>query len=361
MNQDWKNTNLSFEERTANLVSQMTLEEKVSQMTYSSGALPRFGIPEYNWWNECLHGVARAGVATVFPQAIGLASMFDEELMKKIASVISDEARIKHHEAEAQGDHGIYKGLTMAWQLCQYAHSGCQYRKRRRFLCFRSFAGLFRLPGDAGGGSRSCPAVGVDLLGLVPSCIQEDPARINVGVSTRGKEQKMDALTCLKTRRSIRSYRPLQVEEEQLRQVLEAGTYAATCMGWQGVKMVVIQDRETLNLLSRMNAEIMGIDGDPFYGAPTVIVVLVDTSRGLWVEDGALVMGNLMNAAHALGLGSCWVHRAREEFDSEEGKALLQKWGAPEGYVGVAHCVLGYPDGIAPQPAPRREDYILRI
>lgn len=171
----------------------------------------------------------------------------------------------------------------------------------------------------------------------------------------------MDALTCLKTRRSIRSYRPLQVEEEQLRQVLEAGTYAATCMGWQGVKMVVIQDRETLNLLSRMNAEIMGIDGDPFYDAPTVIVVLVDTSRGLWVEDGALVMGNLMNAAHALGLGSCWVHRAREEFDSEEGKALLQKWGVPEGYVGVAHCVLGYPDGAAPQPAPRREDYILRI
>ena len=113
MNQDWKNTNLSFEERTANLVSQMTLEEKVSQMTYSSSALPRFGIPEYNWWNECLHGVARAGVATVFPQAIGLASMFDEDLMKKIASVISDEARIKHHEAEAQGDHGIYKGLTM--------------------------------------------------------------------------------------------------------------------------------------------------------------------------------------------------------------------------------------------------------
>ena len=171
----------------------------------------------------------------------------------------------------------------------------------------------------------------------------------------------MDALTCLKTRRSIRSYRPLQVEEEQLRQVLEAGTYAATCMGWQGVKMVVIQDRETLNLLSRMNAEIMGIDGDPFYGAPTVIAVLVDTSRGLWVEDGALVMGNLMNAAHALGLGSCWVHRAREEFDSEEGKALLQKWGVPEGYVGVAHCVLGYPDGAAPQLVPRREDYILRI
>lgn len=83
MNQDWKNTNLSFEERTANLVSQMTLEGKVSQMTYSSSALPRFGIPEYNWWNECLHGVARAGVATVFPQAIGLASMFDEDLMKK--------------------------------------------------------------------------------------------------------------------------------------------------------------------------------------------------------------------------------------------------------------------------------------
>ena len=108
----WKDTNRSFDERVADLVSQMTLEEKASQMLYDSFALSRFGIPEYNWWNECLHGVARGGTATVFPQAIGLAAMFDKPMMRKVADVISDEARIRHHVAKKHGDHGIYKGLT---------------------------------------------------------------------------------------------------------------------------------------------------------------------------------------------------------------------------------------------------------
>jgi beta-glucosidase len=108
----WKDFGRDFDERVGNLVAQMTLEEKVSQMLYTSFALTRFEIPEYNWWNECLHGVARAGTATVFPQAIGLAAMFDREMMYNVADIISDEARIKHHIAKDKEDFGIYKGLT---------------------------------------------------------------------------------------------------------------------------------------------------------------------------------------------------------------------------------------------------------
>ena len=113
MDNRWKDTSLSFEERAKNLADQMTLEEKVSQMTYFSSALSRFSIPEYNWWNECLHGVARAGVATMFPQPIGMAASFDTKQLFEIASIISDEARIKHHAAAEKEDRGIYKGLTM--------------------------------------------------------------------------------------------------------------------------------------------------------------------------------------------------------------------------------------------------------
>lgn len=113
MDHSWKDTHLSFEERAEILVSQMTLEEKVSQMTYYASALPRFGILEYNWWNECLHGVARAGTATMFPQPIGMAASFNVERLREVASIISDEARIKHRAADEFDDHGIYKGLTM--------------------------------------------------------------------------------------------------------------------------------------------------------------------------------------------------------------------------------------------------------
>ena len=113
MDHRWKDTSLSFEERASILVGQMTLEEKVSQMTYFSSALSRFSIPEYNWWNECLHGVARAGTATMFPQPIGMAASFDARQLYEVACVISDEARVKHHAAAAKEDRGIYKGLTM--------------------------------------------------------------------------------------------------------------------------------------------------------------------------------------------------------------------------------------------------------
>lgn len=166
----------------------------------------------------------------------------------------------------------------------------------------------------------------------------------------------------MKERRSVRAYRPEQITEEQLNAILEAGTYAPTGMGMQSPKIVVVQDKETIAKLSKMNAEIMGTNTDPFYGAPTVLVVLADTERPTCVEDGSLVMGNLMLAAHSVGVGSCWIHRAKQEFESAEGKELLKKWGIPETYIGVAHCILGYPvEGKVGTAKPRKEDYIVRV
>jgi len=170
-----------------------------------------------------------------------------------------------------------------------------------------------------------------------------------------------ETMQTILSRRSCRSYKPEQIREEDLQQILLAGTYAATGRGLQPVKIVVVQDPETIAQLRRMNAEIMGVTSDPFYGAPTVCVVLADTDTYTWLEDGSLVMGNLMLAAEAVGAASCWIHRARQEFDSPEGKALLKKWGIPERYRGVGHCILGY---AAEEPAPakaRKADFIHRV
>lgn len=166
----------------------------------------------------------------------------------------------------------------------------------------------------------------------------------------------------LKERRSIRKYQDRQIEEADLQKILEAGMYAPTGMGMQSPLMVVVQDRDTISKLSKMNARIFGNENmDPFYGAPTVIVVLADKNRHTYIEDGSLVMGNLMNAAHALGLGSCWIHRAKQEFESEEGKELLRQWGIEGDYAGIGHCIIGYPDGAIPEAKPRKENYIYRV
>ena len=170
-----------------------------------------------------------------------------------------------------------------------------------------------------------------------------------------------EVLRALKERRSVRAYRPEQIKESELQQILEAGAYAPSGMGAQPVIMVVVQDKETIAALGKLNAAVMGAETDPFYGAPTVIVVLADRSRGTWLEDGSLAMGNLMNAAHSLGLGSCWVHRAREVFASDAGQALLKKWGIQGDYAGVGHCILGYPAGPLPQAKPRREHTVYRV
>ena len=105
----------------------------------------------------------------------------------------------------------------------------------------------------------------------------------------------------------------------------------------------------------------MGVETDPFYGAPTIIVVLADKNVGTHIEDGSLVIGNLMNAASSLGIGSCWIHRAKEEFETEEGKELLKKWQIPDNYVGIGHCILGYPEGELPKAKERKQNYITFI
>ena len=164
----------------------------------------------------------------------------------------------------------------------------------------------------------------------------------------------------LKTRRSIRKYKPEQISDAQLDAILEAGLYAASGMNTQNTVMVAVRDKETRDQLSRMNAEVMGTQSDPFYGAPCVVVVLAYPERYTWLEDGALVMGELMHAAHEAGLGSCWIHRAQQMFDSEEGKELLRKWGLPEKLKGVGNCILGY---AAEEPAakPRLDGRIVKI
>lgn len=170
-----------------------------------------------------------------------------------------------------------------------------------------------------------------------------------------------EVLACLKERRSIRKYKNEQIKDCELEQILEAGMYAPTGMGMQSPIMVVVQDAETIAKLSKMNAAVMGGDGDPFYGAPTVVIVLADASRGTYVEDGSLVMGNLLNAAYSVGVDSCWIHRAKEVFETEEGKALLKQWGIGGNYVGIGNCLLGYRDCELPQARPRKENYIYRV
>ena len=163
-------------------------------------------------------------------------------------------------------------------------------------------------------------------------------------------------------RRSCRSYLPQQIKEEELEQILLAGTYAASGMNMQSAKIVVVQDAQTREQLRRMNAAVMGTaDADPFYGAPTICVVLADTTSNNWFADGCLVMGNLMLAASSLGVASCWINRALEEFDSPEGKALLKNWGLDERYRGVGHCILGYPAQALPAAKARKSDFVVRI
>lgn len=164
-----------------------------------------------------------------------------------------------------------------------------------------------------------------------------------------------ETIQTIRSRRSCRAYKPEQITNEELEAVLGAGTYAASAMGKQSAKIVVVQDAAAREKLSRMNAAIMGKDCDPMYGAPTILVVLADANAKCAVQDGSLVMGNLMLAAHALGLGSIWIHRAKEEFERPEYKQLLKDLGVEGEWEGIGHCVVGYIDGEAPQPAPRRD------
>ena len=170
-----------------------------------------------------------------------------------------------------------------------------------------------------------------------------------------------DVLETIKSRRSIRKYKSDMVPQDKLEKIIEAGTYAATGMGKQSPIIVAVTNKELRDKLSAMNAKIMGVNSDPFYGAPVVLIVLADKSRPTYVYDGSLVMGNLMLEAEAQGVGSCWIHRAKEEFESEEGKEILKSLGIEGDYEGIGHCVLGFADGPAPKAAPRKDSYVYYV
>ena len=165
----------------------------------------------------------------------------------------------------------------------------------------------------------------------------------------------------LRNRRSIRRYKPEQITREELDEVLSAGVCAPTGMNRQSPIIVAVQDKETVKLLSKMNAAVMGASSDPFYGAPTVLVVLADAHSKHAVPDGSLVMGNLMNAAQSLGVASIWIHRAKEEFESGFGKKLLADLGIEGEYEGIGHCALGYAAEPAKEPAARNDHYIYYV
>lgn len=187
--------------------------------------------------------------------------------------------------------------------------------------------------------------------------VSYENARVNLELAWRFY-QMSEVINNMKTRRSIRKYKPDMIPEDVLNRIIEAGTYAATGMGKQSPIIIAVTNKEIRDKFSKMNAEIMGVDSDPFYGAPVVLIVLADKARPTYVYDGSLVMGNLMLAAHAEGIGSCWIHRAKEEFESAEGKAFLKSLGIEGDYEGIGHCVLGYTDGEEPKAMPRKENYV---
>ena len=177
----------------------------------------------------------------------------------------------------------------------------------------------------------------------------------------------MEALECLMTRRSCRAYSDRMPSREVLERICEAGTYAPTGHGKQSPVIVVVTNKGLRDRLSALNARIWNslhpervpaAGFDPFYGAPVVMVVLADADVVTHMYDGCSVIANLLNAAHACGLGSCWIHRAKEEFESDEGRALLREMGVEGNYVGVDHVILGYPAGPHPQAPSRKADYV---
>lgn len=171
-----------------------------------------------------------------------------------------------------------------------------------------------------------------------------------------------EAMQNLLTRRSCRKYKPDMVPQNVLDEILNAGTYAATGHGNQSPIMIAVTNKELRDKLSKLNAKIFGKpDFDPFYGAPVVVIVLADKKFPTYVYDGSLVMGNLMLAAHANGIASCWIHRAKEEFELPEGKALLKELGIEGDYEGIGHCILGYADCPEPKAAARKENYVYYV
>ena len=166
-----------------------------------------------------------------------------------------------------------------------------------------------------------------------------------------------EIIKAMKERRSVRSFKPDMPSKTDIEQIAEAGLYAANGRGKQAAMIIAVTNKELRDRISDMNRRIGGWDEgfDPFYGAPVILIVLADKSCGTYIYDGSLVMGNLMLAAHSLGLGSIWIHRAKEEFDTDEYKALLRELGVEGEWEGIGHCAVGYAAGELPAAAPRRD------
>lgn len=166
----------------------------------------------------------------------------------------------------------------------------------------------------------------------------------------------MDAMEMLLKRRSIRKFKAEQIKDSELAAVIEAARYAPSGRGAQGAFYIVVQNEEARKLITKMNAAVMSSANDPYYGAPTIILAFAEAGNRTAFEDACLGLGNMFNAAYAVGLGSCWIHRTREMFEGAEGKELLKKWGITKELIGVGSCILGYPDCEQPQPRERKPE-----
>lgn len=169
---------------------------------------------------------------------------------------------------------------------------------------------------------------------------------------------KEDFLNLIKTRRSCRKYKETQISDEDLNAVLEAGTYAPTAKGAQDPFIVAVQQPDDLKQLAEMNAKVMGVTSNPYYNAPTYLLVFAPKDGANALQDGSCVLENMMLAAHALGLGTCWINRERQMFDTEEGRQLMKTWGLPEGLMGVGALAIGYSDSGTHAAKPRKEGYV---
>ncbi len=167
-----------------------------------------------------------------------------------------------------------------------------------------------------------------------------------------------ETIKTLITRRSIRGFIDQPIKKEDIDLILKAGVYAPTGRNTRDTLFLVVTNKELRDKLSELNRKVMGSNSDPFYGANTVIVVFADRNRTTTVEDGSCAMANLMNAAFSLGIDSCWIHRAREVFESEEGRAIARQYGIPDEYIGIGNCILGYRDCALPEPLPRTQPII---
>lgn len=172
-----------------------------------------------------------------------------------------------------------------------------------------------------------------------------------------------ETLKVLESRRSCRNFKSDMIKEDELKAILKAGTYAATGMGKQSPIIIAITDKKLRDEIAEENRKIGGWQEgfDPFYGAPVILVVLANKAVPTYIYDGSLVMGNIMNAAESLGVGSIWIHRAKEEFESDFGKDILKKLGVEGEYEGIGHCALGYAAEPARDAAPRKDNYVYCI